>query len=84
MSAIEAGPKPVRISPFIKFSRWSFLSLGIIYGAYHQKRLSKRENLRREKELAEKPMRDAKLAAERKLAMAAEQKMLDDLAKGKL
>ncbi|XP_078053451.1 ATP synthase, subunit E [Augochlora pura] len=84
MSAVEAGPKPIRISPLIKLSRWSLLLLGVTYGAYHQRRLSKRETLRREKELAEKPMRDAKLAEERRIALIAEQKMLDDLAKGKL
>lgn len=52
----------------LQFCRWSFLLTGIAYGAYHQRRLSKRENARREEELKLKPIRDAKLAEEKKLA----------------
>lgn len=42
---------------------------GILYGAYHQKRLSKKENALREQELKEKPIKDAKLAEEKKKLM---------------
>ncbi|XP_076294908.1 ATP synthase, subunit E [Lasioglossum baleicum] len=84
MSSVEVGSQPVRVSPLIKFSRWSFLLLGIAWGTYHQRRFSKKEALLREKELAEKPMRDAKLAAERKLAQEAEKKLLEDLESGRL
>lgn len=45
------------------------LLTGIAYGAYHQRRLSRRENARREEELKLKPIRDAKLAEERKQAL---------------
>ncbi|XP_017879437.1 ATP synthase subunit e, mitochondrial-like [Ceratina calcarata] len=78
MSSVEAGPRPLQVSPVIKFARWSFLLTGILYGAYHQRRLSKRENARREQELREKPMRDAKLAEERKRLLEAETKMLNE------
>ncbi|XP_072746031.1 uncharacterized protein Atpsyne [Anoplolepis gracilipes] len=79
MSTAELSPRPLRVSPFIKFCRWSLLLTGIVYGAYHQRRLSKRENARREEELRLKPMRDAKLAEEKRLALLAEQKMFDEL-----
>lgn len=78
MSTAELNPRPLRVSPFIKFCRWSLLLTGIAYGAYHQRRLSRRENARREEELKLKPIRDAKLAEERKQALLAEQKMFDD------
>ncbi|GAB1860521.1 ATP synthase subunit e, mitochondrial [Camponotus japonicus] len=79
MSTAELNPRPLRVSPFIKFCRWSLLFTGIIYGAYHQRRLSKRENARREEELKLKPMRDAKLAEEKRLAQLVEQKMFDEM-----
>ncbi|KYM98877.1 PREDICTED: ATP synthase subunit e, mitochondrial [Cyphomyrmex costatus] len=78
MSAVELNPKPLRVSPFIKFCRWSLLLTGIAYGAYHQRRLKRREDARRAEELRLKPMRDAKLAEERRLAVMAEEKMLDE------
>lgn len=51
---------------FLQFSRWSLLLTGILYGAYHQKRFTRKENALREQELKEKPIRDAKLAEEKK------------------
>lgn len=50
----------------MQFCRWSLLLTGVVYGIYHQKRLSKRENALREQELKEKPIKDAKIAAEKK------------------
>ncbi|KOC62639.1 hypothetical protein WH47_05281 [Habropoda laboriosa] len=61
MSSVEAGPRPVQVSPLIRFSRWSFLLVGVLYGSYRQVKLSKKENARREQELREKPIRDADL-----------------------
>ncbi|XP_076164852.1 ATP synthase, subunit E [Ptiloglossa arizonensis] len=81
MSTIEAGPRPLRVSPLIKFARWSFLLTGILYGMYHYRRFSKIENARREKELREKPMRDAQLAAEKARKQQEEQQMLADIFK---
>ncbi|KYQ59424.1 hypothetical protein ALC60_01597 [Trachymyrmex zeteki] len=78
MSTVELNPKPLRVSPFIKFCRWSLLLTGIAYGAYHHRRLKKREDARRAEELRLKPMRDAKLAEEKRLSLIAEQKMLDE------
>ncbi|XP_011629749.1 ATP synthase subunit e, mitochondrial [Pogonomyrmex barbatus] len=78
MSSAELNPAPLRVSPFIKFCRWSLLLTGIAYGAYHQRRLKKREDARRAEELRLKPMRDAKLAEEKRLALLAEQKMFDE------
>ncbi|XP_053687948.1 ATP synthase subunit e, mitochondrial [Sabethes cyaneus] len=70
---------PVRVSPLIKFGRWSFLALGVAYGAYHQSRLSKREVGIREIEAQQKVIRDAKLAEEKKRSAAAEAKALAEL-----
>ncbi|XP_014228419.1 ATP synthase subunit e, mitochondrial [Trichogramma pretiosum] len=81
MSAAELNPRPVRVSPLIKFGRWSFLALGVAYGAFHQNRLSKRETARREIEERERPAREARLAAEKKIAADAELKALEQMAK---
>ncbi|XP_055704890.1 ATP synthase subunit e, mitochondrial [Phlebotomus papatasi] len=72
---------PVRVSPLIKFGRWSFLTVGIAYGAYHQSRLSKKAAKEREIENKAKEIRDAKLGEEKKRAAAAEMKMLEDMSK---
>ncbi|KAL2715642.1 hypothetical protein V1478_015340 [Vespula squamosa] len=77
----ELNPRPVRVSPLIKFSRWTFLTLGILYGAFFQRRYSNIENARREKEERERPAREAKEAAERNIRLQEEQKMLADLFK---
>ncbi|KAL6429802.1 hypothetical protein ACFW04_007588 [Cataglyphis niger] len=69
MSTAELNPRPLRVSPFIKFCRWSLLLSGIAYGVYHQRRLSRKENARREEELRLKPIRDAKLAEEKRLSL---------------
>ncbi|XP_055532999.1 ATP synthase subunit e, mitochondrial [Wyeomyia smithii] len=70
---------PVRVSPLIKFGRWSFLALGVAYGAYHQSRLAKREVGIREIEAQQKIVRDAKLAEEKKRSAAEEAKALAEL-----
>ncbi|XP_019865667.1 ATP synthase subunit e, mitochondrial [Aethina tumida] len=74
-------PAPVRVSPLIKFGRWSFLTVGVLYGAFHQNRLSKKEAAFREVESKRKAERDAKLAAEKKAAADKEIKELEALAK---
>ncbi|XP_003708618.1 ATP synthase, subunit E [Megachile rotundata] len=75
MSSVEAA-KPLNVSPLIKFSRWSLLGLGILYGAFYQKRFSKKEAALREEELRQKPIRDAQKAEERKRQMEAERLMI--------
>ena len=70
---------PVRVSPLIKFGRWSLLTLGIAYGAFHQGRLSKKEEKVREIEAQQKIIRDAKLAEEKKKAAAEEIAALEAL-----
>ncbi|XP_058838579.1 ATP synthase subunit e, mitochondrial [Topomyia yanbarensis] len=70
---------PVRVSPLIKFGRWSFLAVGVAYGAYHQQRLAKREVGIREIEAQQKAIRDAKLAEEKKRSSEAENKALAEL-----
>ncbi|KAI8118399.1 hypothetical protein FF38_04426 [Lucilia cuprina] len=72
---------PVRVSPLIKFGRWSLLTLGIGYGAFHQNRLSKKEEKVREIEAQQKVIRDAKLAEEKKRSAAAEMRALEELSK---
>ncbi|XP_063697973.1 ATP synthase subunit e, mitochondrial [Culicoides brevitarsis] len=63
---------PVRVSPLIKFGRWSFLAVGVAYGAYHQNRLSKKAAKEREIEAQKKVVRDAQMAAEKKKAQERE------------
>ncbi|KAI4459760.1 atp synthase e chain mitochondrial [Holotrichia oblita] len=72
-------PAPVRVSPLIKFSRWSLLTVGVLYGAFHHNRLSKKETAFREVEAKQKVIRDAKLAEEKKLSAAREMKDLEAL-----
>lgn len=55
---------------FLKFGRWSLLSVGILYGAFHQNRLSKKESALRAIEEEQRPIREAKLAEEKKRAAA--------------
>lgn len=63
-----------RIVPFywtnstlwFQFGRYSLLSIGIVYGAYHNNRLAKKEVKVREIEAKQKEVRDAKLAIEKK------------------
>ncbi|XP_035789754.1 ATP synthase subunit e, mitochondrial [Anopheles aquasalis] len=70
---------PVRVSPLIRFGRWSFLVVGVAYGAYHQQRLAKREVGIREIEAQQKVIRDAKLAEEKKRNQEAEAKAIAEL-----
>uniref|UniRef100_A0A182WBC3 ATP synthase F(0) complex subunit e, mitochondrial n=1 Tax=Anopheles minimus TaxID=112268 RepID=A0A182WBC3_9DIPT len=72
---------PVRVSPLIRFGRWSFLAVGVAYGAYHQQRLAKREVGIREIEAQQKVVRDAKLAAEKKRNQEEEAKAIAELSK---
>ena len=72
---------PVRVSLLIKFGRWSLLTVGIAYGAFHQNRLSKREVKIREIEAQQKAVRDAKLAEEKKRSAEAEARALEELSK---
>ncbi|XP_012260244.2 ATP synthase subunit e, mitochondrial [Athalia rosae] len=81
MSTAQLNPRPVRVSPLIKFGRWSLLGAGILWGIYHQNRFSKREAEIREIEAREKVIRDAKLAEEKKRMYEAEIKMLEELSK---
>ncbi|CAG9823330.1 unnamed protein product [Phaedon cochleariae] len=72
---------PVRVSPLIKFGRWSFLGLGVLYGAFHHNRLSKKEAAFREVDGKLRKERDAKLAAEKKVAAEKEIQELEAMAK---
>ncbi|CAH0730662.1 unnamed protein product, partial [Brenthis ino] len=78
MADLPFGP-PVKVSPLIRFGRWSFLSAGILYGVFHQNRLSKKEAKIREIEAKEKVIRDAKLKEEKAIAAAAELKALEEM-----
>ncbi|KAH8383322.1 hypothetical protein KR009_007990 [Drosophila setifemur] len=72
---------PVRVSPLIKFGRWSLLLVGVAYGAAHQSRLSKKEEKVREIEAQQKAVRDVKLAEEKKRSADAEARALAELSK---
>lgn len=50
----------------MQFGRWSLLGAGILYGAYHHQRLSKKEAINREIAAKKKIVRDAQLAIEKK------------------
>ncbi|KAG5887875.1 hypothetical protein JTB14_011410 [Gonioctena quinquepunctata] len=78
---MSALPAPVRVSPLIKFGRWSFLGLGVVYGLFHQNRLSKKETAFREVESKLKIERDAKLVAEKKAAADKEIQELEAMAR---
>ncbi|KAG8234350.1 hypothetical protein J437_LFUL014803 [Ladona fulva] len=65
-------PAPVRVSPLIKFGRWSFLFAGILWGASRHRSLSKKENALREIEEKTRAAREAKLAEEKARASKAE------------
>ncbi|XP_069674045.1 ATP synthase subunit e, mitochondrial [Periplaneta americana] len=71
-------PAPLRVSPLIRFGRWSFLAVGVAWGAIRHSRLSKKEAAIREIEDKQKAVRDAKLAQE-KARLAKEE--LDNLAR---
>lgn len=75
----DLGP-PVRVSPLIKFGRWSLLSVGVVYGLYHQGRLSKKETAYRVVEQKQKAIRDEKLAKEKKIASDREIRELEEMA----
>lgn len=66
---------------FKQFGRWSLLIAGVLYGAAHHSRLSKKEAAFREVELKQKAARDEKLAAEKKAAADREIQELEALAK---
>lgn len=55
--------------------------MGVLYGAFHHNRLSKKEAAIREVENKHKAERDAKLALEKKAAAEKEIKELEALAK---
>ncbi|XP_070509652.1 ATP synthase subunit e, mitochondrial [Chironomus tepperi] len=76
--AIELGAA-VRVSPLIRFGRWSFLGLGVLYGAYHQNRLAKREVGIRAIEAEKKAIRDAKAAEEKKRSLEEEARAIAEL-----
>ncbi|PNF20590.1 hypothetical protein B7P43_G04245, partial [Cryptotermes secundus] len=48
------------------FGRWSFLAVGITWGAVRHRSLSKKEAALREIETKQKEIRDAKLVEEKK------------------
>lgn len=81
MSTAELNPRPIRVSPLIKFGRWSCLAAGIAYGLFHQNRLSKKEALWRITENEKKKIRDVQLAAEKKRASDEEMKNLEAMMK---
>ena len=53
-----------------QFGRWTFLGVGVLYGAFHQNRLSKKEAKIREIETKEKAIKDVKLKQEKAIAAA--------------
>jgi len=78
MSTAAELPAPVRVSPLIKFGRWSLLTVGILYGLSRHRSLAKKETVFREMEAKKKAELAPKLAAEK--ARLAKQE-LDDLAR---
>ncbi|XP_063867578.1 ATP synthase subunit e, mitochondrial-like [Scylla paramamosain] len=56
---------PVRVSPLIKFGRWTALVTGILYGRSHFNSLKAKEAVIREEETKKQAIRDAQLAEEK-------------------
>ncbi|CAD6216198.1 GSCOCG00004417001-RA-CDS [Cotesia congregata] len=81
MSAVELNPRPVRVSPLIKFSRWTLLTAGIMYGLFYQNRFSKKEAAFQEVEMKRKAIRDKQLAEEKKRLAEAEIRELEKIMK---
>ncbi|XP_063987752.1 ATP synthase subunit e, mitochondrial [Diachasmimorpha longicaudata] len=81
MSSVELNPRPVRVSPLIKFGRWGMLISGVLYGAFNQNRLSKKETAWREVEAKKKIIRDKQLAEEKKRASEIEMANLEAMMK---
>lgn len=71
---------PIRVSPLIKFGRWSLLLLGIWYGSTRWNYLHRKEEKYRAKLRETKPLRDAEAAAKKKAEE--EQQMLELKAQG--
>ncbi|XP_065332897.1 ATP synthase subunit e, mitochondrial [Cloeon dipterum] len=78
MSTAVELPAPVRVSPLIKFGRWSLLTVGILYGMSRHRSLAKKEAALREVEAKRQAELAPKLAAEK--ARLSKQE-LDDLAR---
>ncbi|KAJ3644300.1 hypothetical protein Zmor_026966 [Zophobas morio] len=70
---------PLRVSPLIKFCRWTFLIVGIFYGASKQKFFAGREGSRREQAEKQKEMHDAELEMEKKIANEEEMAQLEKM-----
>ncbi|XP_023016842.1 uncharacterized protein [Leptinotarsa decemlineata] len=61
-------PGPSKVSPLIRFFRYTFLIAGIIYGATRYKVLHLKEANRKEEKERLKAERDAKIAMEKRIA----------------
>ncbi|XP_064119561.1 ATP synthase subunit e, mitochondrial-like [Macrobrachium nipponense] len=55
----------VRVSPLIKFGRWTALVVGLLYGRSHFKTLSAQEVIIREEEAKQAVIREQQLAEEK-------------------
>lgn len=78
MSTAVELPAPVRVSPLIKFGRWSLLTVGILYGMSRHRSLSKKEAVLRDIEAKKHAELAPKIAAEKARLSKVE---LDDLAR---
>lgn len=58
---------PIKVSPLIKFTRWSLLLIGIWYGSTRWNYLHKKEEKYRDYLREMKPTWDAEAAAKKKL-----------------
>ncbi|XP_050296621.1 uncharacterized protein LOC126736349 [Anthonomus grandis grandis] len=61
-------PPPLKVSPLIKFFRYSFLSAGIVYGILKHQMYKALENSRAEQRAQNRLARDALLLEEKRLA----------------
>ncbi|KAI4477431.1 PREDICTED: ATP synthase subunit e, mitochondrial-like [Polistes canadensis] len=70
---------PYEISPLIKFARWTFLIVGIVYGFNKHKKYHALESALREEEERIKPIREAQLAREKAIRTEIELQELEKL-----
>ncbi|XP_075221529.1 ATP synthase, subunit E [Lycorma delicatula] len=78
---VQQYAPPVNVSPFIKFSRWSLLLLGIAYGSFWNSRYAKYEQKMAPIWAKEKEERHQHLEEEKKRRTEIELKELEKLAK---
>ncbi|KAI4488489.1 hypothetical protein M0802_011595 [Mischocyttarus mexicanus] len=70
---------PYEVNPLIKFARWTFLIVGIVYGFNKHKKYYALESALREEEERLRPIKEAQLAREKAIRDEIELQELEKL-----